>query len=165
LSYAESQRAIETMRRLWSVHVSQELRRAIGGLDRIQQAEVLFAFVRQYQNGADEARLLVAGQEASEDFLRSLRRFALAAGASRRSRQSEQCAGEHPDLVQVLPRLLAFDSPPYWAGSGWEDAVPRVAHGVASRVDRLRGLGNAIVPQIAEYIGHRILEAEAQQKG
>jgi hypothetical protein len=28
-------------------------------------------------------------------------------------------------------------------------------------VDRLRGLGNAIVPQIAEWIAHRIKEAEA----
>jgi site-specific DNA-cytosine methylase len=27
-------------------------------------------------------------------------------------------------------------------------------------VDRLRGLGNAIVPQIAEWIARRILEAE-----
>jgi hypothetical protein len=27
-------------------------------------------------------------------------------------------------------------------------------------VDRLRGLGNAIVPQIAEWIARRILDAE-----
>jgi DNA (cytosine-5)-methyltransferase 1 len=34
-----------------------------------------------------------------------------------------------------------------------------MAHGVRNRVDRLRALGNAIVPQIAEYIGNCILAA------
>jgi hypothetical protein len=29
-------------------------------------------------------------------------------------------------------------------------------------VDRLRGLGNAIVPQIAEWIARRILDAEVE---
>ena len=48
------------------------------------------------------------------------------------------------------------------AGIGWlpEPDVGRVAHGVPSRVDRLRGLGNAIVPQIAEMIGAWILLRE-----
>jgi len=43
-------------------------------------------------------------------------------------------------------------------GSWWlpEPPVGRVAHGVSRRVDRLRGLGNAIVPQIAQRIGETI---------
>ena len=37
-----------------------------------------------------------------------------------------------------------------------EPSVGRVAHGIPKRVDRLRGLGNAIVPQIAMKIGEAI---------
>jgi DNA (cytosine-5)-methyltransferase 1 len=42
----------------------------------------------------------------------------------------------------------------------FEPDVGRVAHGVPRRVDRLKGLGNAIVPQIAYQIGKAIRDAE-----
>ena len=49
-------------------------------------------------------------------------------------------------------------------GSWWhtEPNVGRVAHGIPNRVDRLKGLGNAIVPQIAYQIGKAIRDAEKE---
>jgi DNA (cytosine-5)-methyltransferase 1 len=45
-------------------------------------------------------------------------------------------------------------------GEQWfsEPDVGRVANGVPSRVDRLRGLGNAVVPQVAEVIGRMVID-------
>jgi len=53
------------------------------------------------------------------------------------------------------PGILGERSP--WAV---EPNVGRVATGVSRRVDRLRALGNAVVPQVAEWIGWRIIEAD-----
>lgn len=44
---------------------------------------------------------------------------------------------------------------------GWWSAEPdvgRVANGVPCRVDRLRCLGNAVVPQVAEVVGRALME-------
>ena len=48
--------------------------------------------------------------------------------------------------------------------SNWisEPDVGRVANGVPNRVDRLRGLGNAVVPQVAELIGRMVMEHHNQ---
>jgi DNA (cytosine-5)-methyltransferase 1 len=47
-------------------------------------------------------------------------------------------------------------------GRQWavEPSVGRVASGIPARVDRLRGLGNAVVPQVAEVIGRWIVDAD-----
>lgn len=65
------------------------------------------------------------------------------------------------DVVDGLPARLD--------GSGLTEAVwsaepniPRVAHGVKDRVNRLRGLGNAIVPQVAYQLIRLMIAAEEE---
>jgi len=54
--------------------------------------------------------------------------------------------------------ILQSERSDWWA---IEPNVGRVAHGISKRVDRLKCLGNAVVPQVAEKIGEMILNFEA----
>ena len=51
----------------------------------------------------------------------------------------------------------------YFWTDGWEEDVPRIARGVKERVNRLKSLGNAIVPQVAYQIMKAIKEVEKEQ--
>ena len=65
-------------------------------------------------------------------------------------------SGEHPDALRDMPLEIAS-----W--NAFEQGIPRVANKVPSRVDRLRGLGNAVVPQVAEWIGKQIVQSETKK--
>ena len=97
-----------------------------------------------------------------------------------RDRDRESALPIHDEMEKLQGNLADADSERgcLWPAE-WEDAenarqpsghqkfrnwlpepdVGRVAHGVPSRVDRLRSLGNAVVPQIPEIIGRAIIEA------
>lgn len=45
----------------------------------------------------------------------------------------------------------------YWRED--EPSCERVVDGISNRLERLTGLGNAVVPQVAEWVGRRLMEA------
>ena len=65
-----------------------------------------------------------------------------------------------PAPIQEWLARLERDNP--WTA---EPGVDRVAYGVSNRVDRIRALGNAVVPQVAEFIGRLILEVDRRTGG
>ncbi|KKK96699.1 hypothetical protein LCGC14_2660160 [marine sediment metagenome] len=74
---------------------------------------------------------------------------------------SEQSSGPQGDVGRFQETLLRESGYPHdWTV---EPDVGRVAHGIPKRVDRLRALGNAIVPQVAEWIITAILAADMMQ--
>ena len=156
MSYEESRRANKILFSMWEVVDSEKVRKTIRGFNRIQKAEILFALVREYQKNSDKTRILTQSEEALKEFVRGVWIQKELDSAPHRSRYNEQHTGEYSDSMQTLSRLLAYDGEENKYASSWEDGVARLSIGIPHRVDRLRGLGNAIVPQIAELLFRQI---------
>ena len=86
--------------------------------------------------------------------------------SSVRCRQMEFENSSRKDTARTSSKTMQFPFDP--RESGWwelEPGVCRVANGVSNRVDRLKGLGNAIVPQIAFEIFKAIEKIEENSNG
>ena len=80
----------------------------------------------------------------------------------------DQVRGQAEDIYESLPN--ADNTERRWSHTvctkqEWQDIydnteISREDHGIPSRVDRLKGLGNAIVPQVAQTIMERIKNAQ-----
>lgn len=157
----EKTRTSQALHLLRRSSYAQSFQRKAGRPFGIQEAELLLSDMRKHPQGFDEAWIQLAGAEAPEAEVRGVRTRAQPASASLGSGHSEQHTGEHPDALQALPRLLAHDGQAAWADGSWEDAIPRTAVGVASRVDRLRCIGNGQVPAVVRLAWHTLLHRSA----
>ena len=169
---ATKKRTEEVLRGLRNRFSTEGVQWKARGLVSLSSQEVLFSYLCKHTTEAtDEAWLQLSSEEASWKAMRSMRTRKEPPGSSCRPGQSEQQQGEHPDSMQALSRLLAYDARKAWLeycgedasivlsewGPGWEADIDRVANGIPARVDRLRCLGNAIVPQVAEVVARMTL--------
>jgi len=78
------------------------------------------------------------------------------------SRQSaSQREGSPRDYIRRGREAMADSLHRQPCPSSWttEPGIRRVVNGIPNRVDRIKGLGNAVVPQIVEVFGNMIMEA------
>jgi len=162
LTYGKNKerRTREILSTLRSEVEAEVVRQRAGGQHGICEAEILFTYLCKFQETSDTlGDLSLEGAEIQERLLRGLQWYYQFTGSPYRPDSIEQFTREHTDSLQTLSRFLAHHSQAAWQAYRWSDALlnpwdstwelglQRVAHGIPSRVDRLKSLGNAIVPQ------------------
>lgn len=150
LSYEESKRAIKVLRNMWQRDEAKEIWQSIRRFNRIQQAEILFSIVCEYKKISGLLWEQLESEKAPKGTMRNLWFKLYAGSAPQGQEQGYQQEGEYTDAMCELPFKVA----------SWEDGIPRVASGIKNRVDRLKCLGNAVVPQQVYPILKAIAEIE-----
>lgn len=144
----------EALRDLWrAAHEAAPRVWAPGGVPGLYEAAFLLAFLRQLAQqgwGIPEC-LPIPRQEVSQGRMRVLWVKVGPSCPPRRHGLDEQLTGEYPDALRVLSSVLARHTHQAWgvAHAAYAESGSPLVHGARGRVARLRGYGNAIVPQVA----------------
>lgn len=171
LAYANAARsgAVETLRALRYDHGAHRGEWSPGGRGSLPASAVLFAVLRQLEARCRQAGQPLESEAASEVGMRVMRVDEVSPCPSLRRRPQQQRPSQSANSLHALSQLLARAAEQAWiayrrsdagaTGWHWEDGYARVVHGIPGRVDRLKGLGNAVVPQVAEHIGRLVMSA------
>ena len=139
-------RAGEILRNVRSEAISEEIQWTLGRFESISEEEILLAFLCEYEEYCHGRGPSMESGAAPERPMRDLWRIIEFARSSHRWRYHTQLAQEYSDALLRLSHGAPSLMPEAWQDSTWEDGIPRTATGVPSRVDRLKCLGNAVVP-------------------
>jgi hypothetical protein len=135
---------------LWHILQSEAFWESIRGFGKIPVKENVFAVLWEYFIGATgQNDLSLESEEASWAILRNVWFDNRPGRSPQRWEYQEQRVGESTNPLSSLPYEIALDT---------EKAVKKYS---ARRVDRLKALGNSIVPQVAYQIIKVIAEIEA----
>ena len=147
LSSAAKTRAREILRDLREETFSEAVQWAVGRFDGISESEILLAFLCEYEENCCGSGASMESGTVAERQLRDLWRTVEIARASHRRQYHSQLAAEYSNALLRLSHGAPSLMPQAWANGTWESGIARIASGVPSRVDRLKCLGNAVVPQ------------------
>lgn len=120
--------------------------------------EVLLAYLCEYSERANRSRAAMASGAVAEVILRDLWHTIEAARASHQWEYRNKYARKYSDALLRLSHGAPSLVPQAWENGSWEDGIERVGRNIPARVDRLKCLGNAVVPQQAYPIFRALRE-------
>lgn len=155
---AEKTRPVQVLRVLQSGDDKDAIQRSARGSFKVPPEEVLFAILRRVNKGAERGWIEDKSLEASWEHLRSLRIYKWTSCPSCGRGYCAQCAREYPNTLCDLPPYSALESKEGRNGTAWKIGSTLLSTDTSNRAHQIKAYGNAIVPQVAEYVGWMVLQ-------
>lgn len=169
---AKKERSIKILRTLRN-SINEEIQEwKIRGQGCIPSEAVLFTYLcKLEERQTDKTWLQLEGKKIPEKELRSMWGYDITSCTPYKPGHKRQQERKHPDTLQALSRLLALHAEEAWidyrrenATNYWESGIARIMSSVPNRVDRIKCLGNAVVPQVAEVFAKAIKQKVIKTK-
>lgn len=155
---ATKTRTGEILRDVRETFNEETIQRYVGRFREVLPEEVLLAYLCEYSERTDRGGAAMESGAVTETVLRDLWHTIEAARASHQREYRNKYARKYSDALLRLSHGAPSLVPQAWENGSWEDGIERVERNIPHRVDRIKCLGNAVVPQQAYPIFRALRE-------